>query len=172
MAGKDIDITITVPARFVPTFNPAVLMKLLALRLTSFMTTRFENDGAVPEYGLPAWAPLRPSTISFRRKGSSKPLQDTGGLRASYLAQPKVNSNSVEVGSNKQYASFHEDGTQPYTIVPKTKKVLAAQGPGGWVVFGKIVHHPGLPARPVLPSLSIAERLALEEIESMFEAGP
>lgn len=165
-----IQVTVTIPAKFVPVFKPSTLMKLLALRLTSFLTARFEQDGAVPESGLPAWTPLRPSTVEMRRKGSSRPLQDTGGLRASYLAQPKVGADYVEVGSNKEYASYHEEGTKPYVIVPRSAKVLAAALPGGgWKVFGKRVHHPGLPARPVLPPLNVAEKLALEELESMME---
>jgi methyl-accepting chemotaxis protein len=39
------------------------------------------------------------------------------------------------------------------------KKVLAAQlRGGGWAFFGKHTNHPGLPARPMMPSQAVAER--------------
>lgn len=150
--------------------QPSVLLKLIGLRLTGFMTDRFENDGANTEFNLPAWEPLKPSTISMRRSGSSRPLQDSGRLRMSYLAQPETdNSTYVEVGSNMEYASYHEDSTGPYVITAKTKRGLAAQlASGGWVRFGKKVNHPGLPARPVLPSVQNAEQMMLEEYEEVL----
>jgi hypothetical protein len=35
--------------------------------------------------------------------------------------------------------------------------------------FGKTVHHPGIPARPALPTIAIAERLMAEEVEAVME---
>lgn len=148
---------------------PSTLLKLIGIRLTGFMADRFEADGAVPEFGLPGWQPLKPSTIALRRGGSSKPLQDTGQLRMSYQGQESDNQTYVEVGSNKQYASFHETGTAPYVIQAKSGKTLAAKlAGGGWMIFGKRVNHPGLPARPVLPAKSVAEQLMAEEVEEVL----
>ncbi|MHA1866628.1 MAG: phage virion morphogenesis protein [Candidatus Heimdallarchaeaceae archaeon] len=57
------------------------------------------------------WARLKPSTIARRRRGSSKPLQDTGNLRNSIL--PKVmNRNSAIVFTNVKYATTHQFGTR------------------------------------------------------------
>ena len=41
-----------------------------------------------------------------------------------------------------QQASWMKDGTRPHPIMPKRKKFLRFQGPGG-VVFAKRVNHPG-----------------------------
>jgi phage virion morphogenesis protein len=62
-----------------------------------------------------AWEPLKKSTIKQRRKGSSKPLNDTGVLRASITTGKKgnvnqVNNQSVQVGTNLPYAAIHQFG--------------------------------------------------------------
>ena len=172
----DIQIAVQIPekafAGYAAALKPPVVLKVIGMRLTEWMTTRFERDGAVPDFGAGGWVPLKPSTIAQRRQGSSRPLQDTGGLRQSYEAAPTTDGSSyVEVGSNKRYASFHERGTGPYTIVPKKARLLAARASaGGWIVFGTKVNHPGLPARPVLPTVEQAEILMTQEVEAMLEA--
>lgn len=156
-------------ARLRAVMKPSTLLKIIGLRFTQFLAERFEKSGAAQ--GEAAWQPLKPSTIAQRRGGSSAPLQNTGRLKQSFLGQPATDGQSyVEVGSNMEYASYQQDGTRPYTITAKTGKVLAARlSAGGWAIFGKTVHHPGIPARPVLPTVVLAERLMHDEVESAIE---
>ena len=51
-----------------------------------------------------AWAPLSPVTIARRRGGSSKPLNDTGELKASITS--KATRTTAIVGTNKEYAAY------------------------------------------------------------------
>lgn len=77
-----------------------------------------------------AWAPLEESTIAGRRKGSSKPLIDTGQLRISTFATGTAEGISFGVsGAAAQYAGAHQFGT--------TK--------------AGIRHNVKIPARPFLP---------------------
>ena len=102
-------------------------------------------------------------------RGGSAPLQDSGFYRQSFTMQVEE-PNSVWVGSRNPYGEFHEYGTRPYEIVATRAKVLAAQlRSGGWAIFGKRVHHPGLPARPVLPDPSAIERFIESEARSYLE---
>lgn len=50
------------------------------------------------------WDPLSPVTISRRRGGSSKPLNDTGELKASITS--KATRTTAIVGTNKEYAAY------------------------------------------------------------------
>ena len=53
----------------------------------------------------------------------------------------------LKMGTKSKIASFHQEGTKPYDIVPKNKSMLRFMTTSGYV-FSKLVHHPGLPARP------------------------
>jgi len=59
------------------------------------------------------------SPLTKRLKGSSKPLLDTGTLRASITYV--INNKELKVGSNLVYAPVHQFGA---TIVPKVTKKL------------------------------------------------
>lgn len=112
------------------------------------------------------WKRLRPNTIVARRKGSSKPLNNIGLLRGSFLVGGRGNiykfrgDKSLTVGSSRQEAVFHNLGTRgPYTIKPTRKKMLrfAVAGntgnprrAGGFWMFAKEIRHPGLPMRRML----------------------
>ena len=54
------------------------------------------------------WEALKPSTIARRRKGSSKPLQDTGMLRSSI--QPKSEGTNSIVYTRMVYAAIQNYG--------------------------------------------------------------
>lgn len=86
------------------------------------------------------WVPLKPQTIRRRRKGSAAPLQDSGTLKRSFVTgQPlRLTAREVEVGSNVKYARYHQMG------VPERN----------------------LPARPLLPSRALADRMAAGLIEA------
>ncbi len=90
-----------------------------------------------------AWAPLAASTLA--RKKNSKILTETGRLRGSVTYQ--ATATSVVVGTNVQYARYHQFGTAPYIIRPRQKKALYWPGAAHPV---KQANHPGLRSRPFL----------------------
>ena len=140
------------------------------------------------------WAPLAASTVFGRRQGGggAKILQNNGILRASHTY--RASANNVVVGFPEGgIAEYQHFGTAPYTIRPKNPDgVLAFPFPPGLgaptsivqrrkgapkagttnksgskqsFMFVKEVHHPGLKARPLLPSVPLAEQLANESIQ-------
>ncbi len=59
------------------------------------------------------WPVLSETTIRQRRKGSSKPLIDTGVLMNSYQVSDVYSTTSgaaIDVGSNMEYAAIHNFG--------------------------------------------------------------
>lgn len=156
--------------RLAEVMEPAFLLKLLGGRLLSYVDESFRTAGRG------RWQRLAWSTLAQRKRGGDEPLQDTGMYRQSFV-QESDGSSFVEVGTAAKTASgaplgkIHEEGTKPYTIRVRNARVLAApfgSGTGGaaqhagvfmlstrretrWSFFGKEVHHPGVPARPVLP---------------------
>ena len=72
----------------------------------------------------------------------------TGRLQASIDSEgPRVSGDNVTatVGTNVEYARVQELGCGPFIIVPVRRKVLADKKRG--IIFGKIVHHPGIKAK-------------------------
>lgn len=137
------------------------LLNLIGTDQLSWVHLNFRQGGAEK-----AWHPLSPNTIAQRRGGSSRPLRDTGRLEQSFNSE--LNGNRVRVGTNLQIAPFHHYGTRPYTIRPRAGKMLTFKTPNGRR-FAKVVHHPGLPARPLIPSKSLAERLAVRSIDNAIK---
>jgi phage virion morphogenesis protein len=90
-------------------------------------------------YGVP-WKPLAASTIRRRRKGSSKPLLDTGRLRNS--VSYRLIGNGVEVGSNVEYAAIHQFGGT-IAFAPRSFKVRLRRV-GGRTRFAKDKHKRGV----------------------------
>ena len=156
---------------------PATVLKVIGLRFMSFVDESFRTSGRGK------WAALRPSTIAGRRGGSSSPLQDTGKYRMSFTGQggagfdpaghPPVTDGKtfVQVGTESPLKDWHERGTKPYTIRAKNNRhgLLTKNQAGDWVFFGKVVHHPGLPARPVLPTLAEADKMAGDTVAAMLD---
>ena len=141
----------------------APLLRAIGMKLVGWTMRNFQQEGIERK-----WKPLSANTIAQRRKGSSRPLQDTGRLRASWTqsgGNPKVIGDTVSVTSNVKYAPFHEFGTKPYVIRPKNKKVLAFNTAGG-MRFSKKVNHPGLPQRKMAPSEPMARKLAIDVINA------
>jgi len=127
------------------------------------------------------WKPIKKTTINTRwmleqKKKPSKrvnkqgivsnaPLQRTGaGLQS-------LNYNTTAGGlelSALKYMGWQHTGTKPYTIKPKTKKVLAIPGLG---IF-KHVNHPGLPARPfftvTVEDMDAIGTMVIDEIKGMI----
>lgn len=134
--------------------------------------------GIDPVSGTP-WKRLRPNTIAGRRRGSSKPLNNIGLLRGSFIVGGRSNihkfkgSDSLTVGSSRQEAVWHNFGTKgPYTIRKKRKKSLrfavagkttAKRKGGGYWMFADEVTHPGLPARRML-GINRAQAIRIEKL--------
>jgi len=103
----------------------------------------FHEDGR-PE----KWKPLSPLTPLNREKGGDRPLQDTGSLKKSIHGKV-IGYGNLMVYTDHPFAVFHQEGTRPYRIRPKRAARLRFNVPGG-MAFPKVVHHPGIPARPFL----------------------
>jgi len=142
-------------------FNVGHLLDVVGDRMLSWADQNFQAAGA--EF---PWAPLRPSTIASRRKGSSAPLQDTGRLRQSVTKQ--VLGESVRIGYGVETAAWHHFGTSPYLIRPTRARALRFVTTEG-VAFAQIVRHPGLPRRRLLPSEPLASQLATAEVDAIVE---
>lgn len=166
--------------------EPRRVLTAIANRQVRWIADNFRQEGAEKK-----WVPLKPNTVVKRIGQSSAVLQDKGQLRQSFVqGQPKsIDDTEVVIGSSVRYALFHQDGTKPYTISPRSQKFLAfpvavkvepankgkdkgQKFQDNWV-YRKKVRHPGLPARPMLPSAELAAQLSVEQLESIiqFEMG-
>ena len=65
------------------------------------------------------------------------------GLLKSWFVESMTSDEAV-IKSPAEYAQWVNDGTQPYTITPTSKKALYWEGLDHPV---KVVHHPGIKAR-------------------------
>lgn len=146
---------------------PSKLLAIVGSRHLRWVNENFRAEGL--EH---SWERLAMSTIESRRKGrgrgSARILRNTGRLAQSFTMQ--VRATSVEVGTNIVYAKWHEKGTDPYTIRPKDPSGVLAWGGNPPTRFAKFVNHPGLPARPMLPSKRLAEQLATEALRNYAQA--
>lgn len=120
-------------------------------------TTQERFDTGVGPDGI-AWRPLKDGS-------GRKPLLKTGTMRDNIF--PTSGPDWVEISAGARQARWQQEGTDPYTIRPKSKKALAwPGGPGP----RKVVHHPGLPARPFIglsaEDGSLIEGLALAWLDS------
>ncbi|ASM38504.1 MAG: hypothetical protein SPI03_03585 [Campylobacter sputorum] len=88
------------------------------------------------------------SEISNIAKQKTAPIV-TGNLKRDIKAR-NVSAKGVSIGNTLKasYAKFVHQGTKPYTIKPKNKKVLENKKAGK--IFGKKVNHPGIKANPYL----------------------
>ena len=165
------------------------LHRQIGVDMVKWIDRNFEAQGLEKP-----WAPLAASTVFGRRQGGggAKILQNNGQLRASHTYRPSADRVVVGFpeGSIAEYQHF---GTAPYTIRPKNPDgVLAFPFPPGLsaptsiikrrkgspkvgainksgskqsFLFVKEVHHPGLKARPLLPTVPLAEQLVGETIQ-------
>lgn len=155
-------------ARFRTDIGSRTLLKIGGLRLLRWIDQNFKQEGAEKK-----WKALAPSTVAGRRKNSSRILQDTGRLRQSFVSRipseadfKALTDQKVEVGSNDERAEWHHGGTSPYVIRPRKAKALRFRTSGGGFAFSKRVRHPGLVARPLIPSSPLAERMFFEAIDA------
>lgn len=141
------------------------ILKAIGLRHLSYTMAQFRTQGK--DTG--GWKPLRPNTIAGRRKGrgpardGAKILQNTGALRQSFVS--RVLAGLVWVGTRNQIAEYHQHGTRPYTIRPTRAKRLRFMTTAG-LRTASVVHHPGLPARPMIPDRNTGHRLAVSIVDA------
>ena len=146
---------------FLQDIKPSRLLSAVGDRHLKWINDNFKREGIETK-----WKRLSANTIAGRRKGSSKVLQDTGALRQSFVK--KVKTDRVEVGTESKVAKWHHEGTRPFTIRPRKARVLRFPVPGGFA-FSKEVRHPGLPKRPLLPTIPTGEKLARAVMTATLE---
>lgn len=141
-------------------FDEKFFLQIIGQRQLRFVDEIFRSEGAA---GGSPWKPLSPNTIAARRQGpgtgDAKILRDTGRLAQSFTQ--KLRPHEVEIGSEDPRAEWHQFGTPPYTIEPNKAKMLRFMTANG-VRFAGRVHHPGLPARPMLPPEELAEKVTVD----------
>lgn len=103
--------------------SPALRKKLAAMQdkrpaleaagaaLASVSTRSFRDESLRPA----PWPALKPSTL--RRRPGGQPLIDTGTLFRSISAQDP-DRDSVEVGTDREYALYHQYGTSKMDARP------------------------------------------------------
>jgi len=119
------------------------------------------RQGVAPD-GSP-WAALRHPDGD--RKGG--PLNKTGRMLANLHYQ--VDGDTLRLGfdgGDGFPAKYHQEGSCAHTIEAKNKKALAFMG-----IVRKRVHHPGLPARPLVgfpeSDQRLIEKVAQDHIEAI-----
>jgi phage gpG-like protein len=123
------------------------ILEAMGLALVS-VTQRAFNDPALR----PApWRQVRDPSGQFRA-----PLKRSGLLWKSARIT-SLDAHAVTVGTDRPYAAAHQFGTGPYTIRPRSKRALYWPGAPHPV---RVVHHPGLPARPFFPFDSSGRMIA------------
>ena len=141
-------------------------LKLIGERFLAWINENFRKAGAEQ-----SWKPLSPNTVAARRKGkgagSAQPLRDTGRMAQSFVA--RIGADQVWVGTEDRKAVFHQFGTRSYVIRPKQAKALRFATAGKGVIYRRVVRHPGIQARPLLPSPQLAERLAQEVLRAYVD---
>lgn len=139
------------------------LLNLVGADQLKWVNENFQKEGIEKP-----WPPLSPNTIAARRSGSSKPLQDTGRLRQSFVYN--ISGGLLRLGSNVSYAIFHHFGTKPYQITPKRQGGKLRFMTAGGLRFASKVNHPGLPERRLLPTKAAGQLLAVRSIEGAIDA--
>lgn len=142
--------------------DPKRLLGLVGQRQLKWVNDNFKAEGLEIK-----WKPLSPNTVAGRRKGSSAVLQDTGRLRQSFVAKP-TGTDRIVVGSSLALANIHHRGSKPYTIRPVSKKALMFMTPSG-PAFAQVVRHPGIPRRPLIPSVALIRKLAVQTLDGVIK---
>ena len=145
---------------FVVTLDERELLEAVGLRHLKWVNDNFRQEGSEKK-----WKPLSPNTTAKPGRGgiSAKILRDTGRLSQSFTSN--VEGNTVVVGSADKRAEWHHFGTRPFVIRPKNKRVLFFHTKAG-PTFARVVHHPGIPSRKLLPSNRLGQFLADQVINA------
>jgi phage gpG-like protein len=74
--------------------------------------------------------------------------------------------NTVTIGTDDPVAKFHQFGSKAHAIRPRSQGSLRFMTVGG-PRFAKSMHHPGNPARPMLPDEATAKGLAIDVVNKI-----
>lgn len=128
----------------------APLMAQISEDMTESTQDRFTSSTA-PDGT--AWLPLRDGS-------GRKPLLATGAMRDAI--SPDSGPDWAEIQASAKQARWHQEGTDPYLILPVNGKVLSFNGH-----FATHVNHPGLPARPFL-GLSLDDEQLIQRLATAY----
>lgn len=120
------------------------------------------------------WKPLAESTraVTGRRKAfrGGKMAQAFRRGRLRNFVDLRRKGYQIRAGLTNKIAIWHHSGTRPYRI-PKSGtanlRFRVARGPGG-VRFAKVIQHPGLPSRRLLPTSRSAKREIAAAVNDML----
>jgi phage gpG-like protein len=147
--------------------DTSVLLKAIGIAHLFWINENFRAQGLEEK-----WKPLARNTLANpRRGGGAQILRNTGRLAMSFTSfGVRLNGeDSVSVGTEVPYAKYHEfGGSREYEIRPVHAKVLAFWTTSG-MTFRKVVRHPPLARRPLLPSKSKAEEIAKKAVDTYVE---
>lgn len=119
--------------------NLGPVLQVAAADTVGIITDAFDSSSSPAGQ---AWRPLAPATVAQRRQHSSKPLIDTGRLRASVYAQPTADNKGLRFGSTVGYGKYHQ-GSRPFLPVDGTPGNYTPNraGPGGshWLRVKRMV---------------------------------
>ena len=133
-------------------FDFKKLMGEIAADMEKQVQLRFRNTKGTDDK---KWKPLSKVTISRRRKGSSKPLNDTGKTKGSFAS--KYTKKYAVVGSNYKIVPTHQFGAKK----GQYKKIRTKNGKTRNVPWGDI------PARPMI---GFSNRQAKSYLKKISEA--
>jgi len=147
--------------------KPETLLKLIG------QTYLFWINRAFREQGFPGrrWPGLSANTLANPERAGRPPLVgNPPTLSRSFDARGiSIGGNRVTVGTNVQYASYHQYGTAgPYPIVAVNAKALKFWTVSG-LTFRRKVMHPGLPARPFVPDDALAVKIAQDALAAYVD---
>lgn len=114
--------------------------------------------------------------VKLKDGSGRRPLVKSGTMRDQIF--PSHGKNYAEINATAMQALWHQEGTDPYVILPKKGKALSFgapmsvfSGPSKGKVVGSTtvrkVNHPGLPARPFI-GLSNDDRQAIGDIATAY----
>lgn len=104
---QDAEVTAAFAKMVAAGSNPRPYLAAIGAALASSTQLRFRESRA-PDGS--TWRALSPVTIAHRRKGSAKPLLDTGRLANSM--HYSVDGNSVTIGTDVIYARLQQQGAK------------------------------------------------------------
>jgi phage gpG-like protein len=150
-------------------YDTGPLMKLLGQTTHNWIMRNARSAGALLKGR--RWPPLAPSTRAARRRGSGKPLMDTGHMMRQWSW--RTTRTQAIIGNPMDIAEYHQEGTglygparRGYIIKPVKAKALRFVT-GGYTIglhgkalkrsprdytFAKYVKHPGIRQRRMLPT--------------------
>jgi len=129
--------------------RPLTLSKLIAQQWLFMIEQGFRKQGLEK-----SWQKLAPATVKGRRKRGvgAKILQDTGTLRQSFSPGAQgslydVREDRAQVGTQTEYAGFHEFGTSHIPdrpMLPSRRLALAEAEKVANALFEKVSEREGL----------------------------